>query len=53
MSAKGPAVVDSKEVEVLAFRKAVEFAVDLGFYSLIIKGDNNTIMNSISSISRV
>ena len=53
MSAKGPAVVDSKEVEVLAFRKAVEFAVDLGFYSLIIKGDNNTVMNSISSISRV
>ena len=48
MSAKGLAVVDSKEAKVLACRKAVEFAVDSGFYSLIIEGDNNTVINPIS-----
>ena len=31
ISAKGPAVFDSEEAEVLACRKAVEFAVDSGF----------------------
>ncbi|XP_075666035.1 uncharacterized protein LOC142635854 [Castanea sativa] len=52
ISAKGPAVFDSEEAEVLACRKAVEFAVDSGFYSVIIEGDNCTVMNSIQSMSR-
>ena len=38
LSAKGPAVVDSEEAEVL------------GFYSFIIEGDNRTVINSIRSI---
>ena len=46
-------MVDSEEAEVLACRKAVEFAMDSGFYNLIIEGDNSTVMNSITSISRV
>ena len=50
LSAKGPAVVDSEEAEVLACRKAVEFAVDSGFYSFTIEGDNRTVLNSIKSI---
>ncbi|KAK9983052.1 hypothetical protein SO802_032577 [Lithocarpus litseifolius] len=50
LSVKGPAVVDSEEAEVLACRKAVEFAIDLGFYSFIIEGDNKTVLDSIMSI---
>ena len=34
ISAKGPAVFDSEEAEVLACRKAVEFDVDSGFHSV-------------------
>jgi len=50
ISAKSPAMADNEEAEVLACRKAVEFAVDSGFYSFIIEGDNNTVLNSITSI---
>ena len=48
--AKSPVVADNEEAEVLACRKVVEFAVDSGFYSFIIEGDNNTVLNSITSI---
>lgn len=40
MSAKGPHVQDSVEAEVLACRRAPEFAIDIGFFELMIEGDN-------------
>ena len=40
MSTKGPAVGDSEEAEVLACRRALEFAVDASFAKLEIEGDN-------------
>ena len=49
ISSKGPAVTDSEEVEVLACRKALEFAVDAGFSELVIEGDNISVMKSIAS----
>ena len=51
MSAKGPAVGDSEEAEVLACRRALEFAVDAGFAELEIEGDNVTVMRSLASSS--
>ena len=49
ISSKGPAVTNSKEVEVLACRKALEFAGDVGFSELVIEGDNISVMKSIAS----
>ena len=49
LSARGPAVASSKEAEVLACRKAVEFAIDVGFMDLVIEGDNATVMKAIVS----
>ena len=49
MAAKGLAVFCSVEVELLACRKAVEFAADAGFSEFIIESDNNTVMHAISS----
>ena len=46
---KSHAVVDSEEAEVLACRKALEFAVDAGFSKLIVEGDNINVMKSIRS----
>ncbi|KAL4598870.1 hypothetical protein ACB092_11G088100 [Castanea dentata] len=40
MSAKCPQVQDSMEAEVLACRRALEFAIDIGFSELVIEGDN-------------
>nr|XP_023912828.1 uncharacterized protein LOC112024424 [Quercus suber] len=40
MSAKGPAVQCSEEAEMLACRKAIEFAMDAGVSELVIEGDN-------------
>ena len=34
--------------EVLACRKALEFALDADFSNLIVEGDNTTVMNSIT-----
>ena len=53
ISTKGLVVFGSEEAEVLACRKAVEFAVDLGFYIVIIEGDNCFVMNAIISSSRM
>ena len=33
LSARGPAVASSEEVDVLACQKVVEFAIDVGFRS--------------------
>lgn len=48
-SARGPPVVDNEEAEVLACRKALEFAADAGFSELIIEGDNANVMKAITS----
>ena len=48
MTAKGPSVSDSEEAEVLACRKALEFAVDASFVELIMEGDNATVMQTIA-----
>ena len=50
MVAKGPKVFCSEEVELLACRKAIEFAVDVGFSELVIEGDNSSAMKAISTL---
>lgn len=50
LSAKGPVVSDSEEVEALACRRALEFAVDAGFEELVVEGDNAMVIKSISSL---
>ena len=49
MSARGPPVIDSSEAKILACRKALEFAVDAGFTDLVIEGDNENVMKSVSA----
>nr|XP_023894814.1 uncharacterized protein LOC112006735 [Quercus suber] len=52
MSAKGPQVQDSIEVEVLACRRALEFAIDIGFFRWIevklVKRDANGVAHSLA-----
>ena len=40
MSARRAWVNDSLEVEALAWCRALQFAVDIGFFDLIIEGDS-------------
>ena len=49
MTTSGPKVSTSDEVELLAYRRAIEFAVDVGFSRLIIEGDNSNVIQAISS----
>ena len=49
MSAGGPPVSSNEDQELLACRKAVEFAIDAGFSELVIKGDNSNVMKALSS----
>ena len=49
MAAKGLEVFRSEEAELLACRKAIEFAVDVGFSELVIEGDNSSAMKAIST----
>ena len=49
MSTGGPPVSSSKEAELLACRKVVEFATDAGFSELVIEGDNSNVMKALSS----
>ncbi|KAK9994531.1 hypothetical protein SO802_024234 [Lithocarpus litseifolius] len=49
MSAGGPPVSSSDEAELLACRKAVEFATDAGFSELVIEGDNSNVLKALSS----
>ena len=51
MPVGGPPVSSSEEAELLACRKAVEFATDAGFSELVIKGDNSNVMKALSSSS--
>ena len=48
LSAKGGAVGDSEEVEVMACCKSLEFAVDAGFTEVILEGDNAMVMKTVS-----
>ena len=50
MSTKGPSVSSSNEAELLACRKALEFATDAGFSELVIEGDNVNVMKSYTFI---
>ena len=50
MAAKGPKVSCSMEAELLACRKAIEFAMDAGFSELVIEGDNSSVMTTISTM---
>ena len=38
------------EAELLAYRKAIEFAVDAGFSELVLEGDNSSAMTIISML---
>ena len=38
------------EAELLACRKAIEFAVDAGFSELVIEGDNSSVITTISTM---
>ncbi|XP_075659014.1 uncharacterized protein LOC142628865 [Castanea sativa] len=49
MSVVGPKVDTSEETELLACRRSIEFAVDVGFTRLILEGDNTNVMHAISS----
>ena len=49
MSARGPPVFDSLEAEIMACRKALEFAIDAGFTDLVIEGDNKNVMQLVSA----
>ena len=48
ISAKGGVVRDSEEVEVLACRKALEFAIDAGFMEVILEGDNARVLKTVA-----
>ena len=48
LSAKGGAVRDSEEVEVMACRKALKFAIDVGFLEVILEGDNALVLKTVS-----
>ena len=49
MSAIGPSAENSEEAELMACRRSLEFAIDTGFSSLIIEGDNANAIQAISS----
>ena len=48
LTVRGGVVHDSKEVDVMACRKALEFAIDAGFTEIILEGDNAMVMKVIS-----
>ena len=48
ISAKGKDVRDSEKVEVLACRKALEFAIDAGFMEVILESDNARVLKTVA-----
>ena len=48
VSAKGGVVRDSEELEVMACRNALEFAINAGFMEVILEGDNALVMKTVS-----
>ena len=53
LSAKDPLVTGSEEVEIFACRRAVEFAVECGFSELVLEGDNQALMDALSTRKRL
>ena len=49
LATKGPPVKDGEEAELLACRKALEFAIDAGFMDVVLEGDSLNVMRTISS----
>ena len=50
MLARGPQVVDNAVVEVIACRRALEFACEAGFNDLVVEGDNYlSVMKSLAA----
>ena len=49
LSSRGHAILDNEEAEVLACRRALEFAIEAGFSDLIVEGDNSNVMRSTVS----
>ena len=47
-SVRGSKAVDSSEAELLACRRAIQFAIELGITDVVIEGDNAMIMGSIA-----
>ena len=47
LSSRGPPVSCSEEAEILACRRAVEFALECGFRDMVVEGDNQTVMNAL------
>ena len=44
---KGPPVACSEEAEILACRRAVEFALECGFREMVVEGDNQSVMTAL------
>ena len=47
LSARGPYVASNEEGEVLACRKALEFAIDSGFTEIVLEGDNAKVRSNV------
>ncbi|KAK9986973.1 hypothetical protein SO802_031924 [Lithocarpus litseifolius] len=50
MATKGPEVSCIEETEFLTCRKAIEFAVDVGFSELVIEGDNFCVIKVVLAL---
>ena len=50
MSARGPQVVNSAVEEIIACRRALEFASEVGFTDLVVEGDNLSVMKSLAAL---
>ena len=48
IAVRAGAVQDNEEVEVMACRKALEFAIDAGFMEIILEGDRALVMQTVS-----
>ena len=46
-SGKGPSAACSEEVEILACRRAAEFALECGFREMVVEGDNQSVMSAL------
>ena len=47
LSSRGPLVSCSEEAEILACRRAVEFALECGFREMVVEGDNQSVMTAL------
>ena len=49
--AKGPPVANNEVVEILACRRALEFAVEAGFQEVVVEGDNANVIRGLTATS--